>query len=922
MKDFTNPPVADLTLSQPVEELRLADEVLTNQVLNDEIRTTVGDRTIAWERITGMLTAPEPGQLKYVLACGSAALAQLFRLGESAGQLVRDRARLVDLVVCSAWQLTTANTLSTVMTSLVAVGGYGRGELHPHSDVDVLILLNDADKHNAEEPLSGFLALLWDLGLKVGHSTRTIDECSRESERDITVVTTLMESRLLTGSQPLFAAMQTAVMPDRIWPARYFFEAKLREQQARHHRYGDTAYNLEPNIKGSPGGLRDIQMILWVTQRHFGSNNLSELVGHGFLTPGQLRLLQQGREFLWRLRFALHVLTRRGEDRLLFDYQMKIAHLFGYKDATFMLAVEQLMQRYYRTVMDLSRLNEMLLQRFQEEILMNPEVIPEQLTERFQTRNGFLQVANSDVFKQTPSALLELFLLLQQHPELKGVSASTITAIKRNLHLIDDEFRQDPHNHELFMQIISAPEGVTHELRRMNTYGVLGRYIPAFGRIIGRMQYDLFHSYTVDAHTLFVVSNLRRFALSRFDHEFPDCSAIMQSLLNPEIAYLAGLFHDIAKGRGGDHSKLGAVDAESFCLEHGMARYDAHLVAWLVRHHLTLSITAQKKDIGDPNVIHEFSATVGDEQHLDYLYLLTVADVRATNPTLWNSWKAQLLEGLYRLTKQALRRGLTNPIDKDELIAKRKQEAHILLTQAGLSDEKTDLVWSYFTDEYFLRCRPEEIDSHTRLFASQAGDQPTIMIDLMEQAYHGGTALFLFTPQPFYAFATSTAVLDELGLNIVDARIIPLHNQYQLTTFVIIEQSGERISDHARLKLIKSRLTHALTSSPSLPVTVTRRAPRQVRLFDTATLISFTQDDTNCRTIMEIVAGDRPGLLYEVSQILRNHEIGIQTAKVLTIGERAEDVFFITNRSGNPLSADACRKLEADLLSALSDKTM
>ncbi|MAF84354.1 MAG: [protein-PII] uridylyltransferase [Gammaproteobacteria bacterium] len=920
MKDHTNPSAVDLTLSQPVEELRLANEVLTNEVLTSEIRTIDGDKTIAWERITEWLIAPQPEQLKHALACGNAALSQLFLHGESAGRLVRDRARLVDLVVCSAWKLTTGNTLSAA--SLVAVGGYGRGELHPHSDVDVLILLIDADKNNAEEPLSNFLTLLWDLGFKVGHSTRTIAECSHESEQDITVVTTMMESRLLAGSESLFAAMQAAVMPDRVWPARNFFEAKLREQHARHHRYGDTAYNLEPNIKGSPGGLRDIQMILWVTQRHFGTNNLSELVDHGFLTPGQLRLLQQGREFLWRLRFALHVLTKRGEDRLLFDYQIKIANLFGYKDATFMLAVEQLMQRYYRTVMDLSRLNEMLLQRFQEEILMNPEVMPKELTERFQTRNGFLQAADNEIFEKTPSALLELFLLLQQHPDLKGVSASTITAIKRNLHLIDDEFRQDPQNHELFLQIISAPEGVTHELRRMNTYGVLGRYIPAFGRIVGRMQYDLFHSYTVDAHTLFVVSNLRRFALSRFDHEFPSCSEIMRTLRNPEIAYLAGLFHDIAKGRGGDHSKLGAVDAESFCLEHGMARYDAHLVAWLVRHHLTLSLTAQKKDISDPTVIHEFATTIGDEQHLDYLYLLTVADVRATNPELWNSWKAQLLEGLYRLAKQALRRGLANPIDKDELLTQRKHEARILLTQAGLSDEEIENVWNFFTDEYFLRCRPEEIDSHTRLFAREASNQPTIMVDLMEQAFHGGTALFLFSPQQYYAFATSTAVLDELGLNIVDARIIPLHNQLQLTTFVIIEQSGERILDHARLELIKSRLTRTLASSPDIPVTVTRRAPRQVRLFDTAILVSFVQDDVNRRTIMEIVAGDRPGLLCEVGQILRSHEIVIQTAKVLTIGERAEDIFYITDHSGNPLSAAACDELESDLLSALSDTTM
>jgi len=897
---------AEPTLSQPVEELRLATEALA------------GDgKTLAWDRIEALLTAPHLEQLKHALACGSAALTQLFLHGEVAGKLVNARAHLVDLVACAAWRTTVGETLSTA--SLVAVGGYGRGELHPHSDIDLLILLSDADKRVAEEPLSSFLTLLWDLGLNVGHSARTVAECAHEAEQDITVVTTMMESRLLLGSHKLFEAMQAAVSPDRIWPARNFFEAKLREQHARHLRYDDTAYNLEPNVKGSPGGLRDIQMILWVTQRHFGTSKLSELVDHGFLTPGQLRLLQQGREFLWRIRFALHVLTGRGEDRLLFDHQIKIARLFSYKDASYMLAVEQMMQRYYRTVMDLSRLNEMLLQRFQEEILMNPDVTPKDLTERFQTKNGFLQVADSDVFEKEPAALLELFLLLQQHPDLKGVSAYTITAIKRSLHLIDDEFRQDPRNHELFLKIICAPQGVTHELRRMNTYGVLGRYIPAFGRIVGRMQYDLFHAYTVDAHTLFVVSNLRRFALSRFDHEFPLCSDIMQSLQKPEIAYLAGLFHDIAKGRGGDHSKLGAGDAESFCLEHGMTRYDARLVAWLVRQHLSLSLTAQKKDISDPTVIREFAEKIGDEQHLDYLYLLTVADVRATNPELWNSWKAQLFEGLYQLTKQALRRGLATPIDKDELLAQRKKEARTLLTRAGLNDEQIDATWENFTDEYFLRCRPEEIDSHTRLFARSASDRPEVMIDLLEQAFHGGTALFLFAPQECFAFAAATAVMDELGLNIVDARIIPLHSHYSLTTFVVMEQSGDQIQDHARLELIKSRLMRTLMSSTDTLMTVTRRAPRQVRLFETATIVSFTQDEKNSRTIMEIVAGDRPGLLCEIGQVLRNHKIAIQTAKVLTIGERAEDVFYITDNSGNPLSSEACKNLETDLLATLSD---
>jgi [protein-PII] uridylyltransferase len=897
---------ADDTLSQSAEGLRLALEVLGDD-----------HGSINWKRIADILDQPEVGLdiLRHALNCGTAALTQRFLDGENAGTLVRQRARLVDMVVLAAWKTTAADSLKK--SALVAVGGYGRGELHPQSDVDLLILLKNNRKGSVKDPLSHFLALLWDIGLEVGHSARTVQECADEARQDITIVTNLMESRCLAGPEDLCQAMQKAVASDKIWPARSFFEAKLKEQQARHLRYDDTAYNLEPNIKGSPGGLRDIQTILWVTQRHFGTARLDELVDHNFLTSGQLRLLQQGREFLWRIRFALHILTGRHEDRLLFDYQTQIAHLFGYRDAAYMLAVEQLMQRYYRTVMDLSRLNEMLLQLFQEAILMNPAIEAKPLNERFQVKNGFLQITHDDVFVENPSALLELFLLLQQNPEFNGVSATTITSIKRNLNLINDEFRQDPRNHQLFLQILKAPEGVTHELRRMNLYGILGLYIPAFGRIVGRMQYDLFHAYTVDAHTLFVVSNLRRFALTRFDHELPRCSEIMQSLQTPEIAYLGGLFHDIAKGRGGDHSKLGAADAESFCLEHGISRYEARLVAWLVRHHLTLSLTAQKKDINDPEVIREFAEVVGDELHLDYLYVLTVADVRATNPKLWNSWRAQLFEGLYRLTKQALRRGLENPIDKKELLQQRQAEARERLTRSGLDTSQIDAVWEHFTDEYFLRCRPDEIESHTRLFAAHENQGKDVMVDLMEQAFKGGTAIFLFTHQEKFAFATATAVLDELGLNIADARIVPLKEGLSLATFVAIENTGGLIDEQSRLDQIKRQLIHALTTGSKSKPPATRRTPRQVRLFPTETLVTFTAEETNNRTVMELVTGDRPGILSEVGKVLRDKLIIIQTAKVLTIGERAEDVFYITTNEGQPLAEAQCDELKDAIIDAL-----
>jgi [protein-PII] uridylyltransferase len=875
-------------------------------------------RQLNWARLEPAVADPDADltQLRHIYSCCSATLIQLFLDGIPSGQLVRDRARLVDNLIRAAWKRRAAAQLPD--TALVAVGGYGRSELHPYSDVDLLILLDQPSSDGGADAIAGFLALLWDLGLEVGHSTRTLDDCLAACRDDLSAVTTLMESRWLSGPAETVAAMQTIIGPQNIWSDRSYFEAKLKEQQARHARYGDTAYNLEPNVKGSPGGLRDIQTIVWVARRHFGSRDLRALLARGFLTEAQLSLLEEGRELLWRIRFALHVLTGRREDRLLFDHQIRLAKLFGYRDGNYVLAVEQFMQRYYRTVKELSRLNEMLLQRFQEVILMNPEATPEQINERFQSRNGFLILADSGVFRRNPSAILEAFLILQQHQEIKGMSAATITAIKRDMHLINDEFRQDPRNQNLFMQILSATEGVTHELRRMNDYGVLGSYIPAFGRIVGRMQYDLFHAYTVDEHTLFVVSNLRRFALSRFDQEYPRCSEIMQSLPKPEVVYLAGLFHDIAKGRGGDHSELGAVDAESFCLEHGLSQYDARLVAWLVRNHLLLSLTAQKKDLGDPQVIKEFAEAVGDEAHLDYLYMLTVADVRATNPKLWNSWRAQLFEELRSLTLRALRRGLENPLDRQQLLTDRQSEARELLRQENLEESSINAAWARLSEDYFLRCRPKEIAAHTVMLADPQSADKNILVDLREQFSGAGTAVFLFTPQRLFTFAMATAVMDELGFSIADARIVQLPNERSLSTFVLLEADGSAISEPTRLVQLRRRLIAAMEDGSDASLTVTRRAPRQVRMFTTATLVSFGLDSRNQRTVIEIVSGDRPGLLSEIGQILRKHKVSIETAKIMTVGERAEDVFYVTDSKGGALDDAACDQLADALLSSLN----
>jgi [protein-PII] uridylyltransferase len=558
--------------------------------------------------------------------------------------LLYKRAWFTDELLTQAWQKHFKNG----ELCLVAVGGYGRGELHPASDIDILILTGPRIKPAVKKEIEQYLMFLWDMGLEIGHSVRTVKECQNEAKADITIATNLMEARVITGNEKLFVNMQDATGPKKIWSPRKFFEAKWNEQQERHKKYDGSEHNLEPNVKEGPGALRDIQVIDWVAKRYFGATRLSQLVNFGFLTKNEYETLAEGRELLWQVRFALHILNGRREDRLLFDYQRAVAKYFGYESED-NSAVEHFMKRYYKTVKELNRLNEILLQHFQEAIIYaNRKEKIKPLNKRFQIRNDFIEVCNKNIFKNYPIALLEIFLLIQQNPSIKGVRASTIRLIRESRHLIDEKFRNDIGNKSLFMEIIKQADRVGHELRRMHRYGVLSAYLPEFERIDGLMQFDLFHVYTVDEHILFVVRNMRLFNDEKYKEQFPYCRHVLKDIPKLELLYLSGIFHDLAKGRGGSHSELGELDALEFCKRHALPDFDSKLVAWLVRQHLLMSMTAQRKDLSDPEVIQKFAEQVGDIMHLRYLYLLTVADICGTNPKMWNNWKASLLEELFR----------------------------------------------------------------------------------------------------------------------------------------------------------------------------------------------------------------------------------------------------------------------------------
>jgi len=848
---------------------------------------------------------------RHALQAGHQVLQSRFEKGSDAEPLVYARAWLIDQLLTRAF----ARSVVSPQCALIAVGGYGRGELHPHSDVDISVLVPEHVDDTIRASLEQFVTFLWDIGLQIGHSVRSVAECVDEARADVTTATNLMESRLLCGPQALYDQMLAAVGPEQVWPSKDFFAAKLAEQIARHRKFHDTSYNLEPNIKEGPGGLRDIQMIGWVAKRHFGASTLHALVAHGFLSEDEYRALNDGQKFLWNVRFGLHTLAGRREDRLSFDHQRTLAKHFGYSEEGPRLAVEAFMKRYYRTVMELNRLNEMLLQLFDEAILGDVAAAPIPINKRFQTRNGFIEVVHDGVFKRYPFALLEIFLLLAQHQEIKGVRAQTIRLIRSHRSLIDDKFRNDLRCRSLFMELVRQPHGVTHELRRMNRYGVLAAYLPAFGRIVGQMQHDLFHHYTVDEHTLFVVRNLRRMTVPEFAHELPMCSELIQRIPKPEVLYLAGLFHDIAKGRGGDHSELGGDEARAFAHAHGLSEFDTRLLVWLVKHHLLMSTTAQRKDISDSTVVNDFAKVAGNQTALDYLYLLTVADIRATNPTLWNSWKDSLLWELYLATSRAFRRGLDNLLDQNEIVRETRNEALRLLQALGAQQDKIEHVWGKFGDDYFQRYSADRVAWHTQAILQHADrSTPLVLIQSQGQDGRGGTAVFIYTPDRDFLFAAITQALDQLGLNIVDARIFSTHDRYTLDTYTVLEESGAPINNPARLREIVDTVSRCLSKPGPQLAAAKRQVPRQLKQFTIPTQINFSDDPAHARTMMEVVTTDRPGLLAQISQALIKCNVRLKNAKIATLGERVEDIFYITDDQNRALDdPDRRRQLAATI---------
>lgn len=841
-----------------------------------------------------------------------AELLEQFRLGRptapAAARLIRSLCKHVDETLFSLWR----HTGMPDHTALLAVGGYGRGELFPHSDVDVLVLLPPGHTETGDSlrsAIESFITACWDIGLEIGSSVRTVDECVAMALSDVTVQTALLESRYLCGSRRVFNTFRHA--NTQAMDPKAFLRAKTLEMVQRHRKYEDTPYSLEPNCKESPGGLRDLQVVIWVARAAGLGKNWSALAAKGLITPFEVKQLNRNEGLLKLIRARLHLIAGRREDRLVFDLQTAIAESFGYRGTRAQRASEVLMRRYYWAAKAVTQLNQILMLNIEERIEGSQDAPMRPISDKFLERAGMLEVASDDLYQRDPHAILETFLVYQQTVGPKGLSARTLRALYNARDLMDAKFRRDPANRATFMKILKSHEGQTHAFRLMNQTSVLGRYLWVFRRIVGQMQHDLFHVYTVDQHIIMVLRNVRRFFIPEHAHEYPFCSQLAANFDRPYVLYIAALFHDVAKGRGGDHSELGEREARRFCREHGVPRDDAALIEFLVKAHLTMSRIAQKEDLSDPEVIEGFVKLVVDERRLTALYLLTVADIRGTSPKVWNAWKGKLLEDLYRLTLRAL--GGARP-NMDAEVEARKQEARSMLNLASLPPGIQKPLWETLELSYFARHDAGDIAWHTRsLYGDVTTTEPIVKARLSPLGE--GLQVLVYAPDRQDLFARICGYFDSAGFNILDAKVHTTRSGYALDTFQV---TSPQLELHYRdlISFVESKLTAALTATGPLPEPSRGRISRRVKSFPITPRITLRPDERAQHWLLGVSTSDRSGLLYSIARVLARHNINLQLAKITTLGERVEDTFLI---DGSALQQNKMQlQVETELLDAVS----
>ncbi|SDV47482.1 UTP--GlnB (protein PII) uridylyltransferase, GlnD [Chitinasiproducens palmae] len=832
-----------------------------------------------------------------------------FDAGGRADSLARSLAMLADQVLSAAWlQCGLPDD-----AALVAVGGYGRGELAPYSDVDILVLLcTPADEATAAR-IERFIGAAWDLGMDIGSSVRTLDECLAEAQADVTIQTSMLEARRIVGSPDCYARFRAGF--DAALDPRTFFDAKLLEMRQRHAKYQDTPYSLEPNCKESPGGLRDLQLILWIARAAGYGSSWAQLESGGLLTAHEAREVRRNENFLKTLRARLHLLARRRQDIIVFDLQTALAESFGYRTTHQRRASEPLMRRYYWAAKAVTQLSTVLLQNIEARLNPDTSGVTRVLSPRFVEKQRMIEVVDDEVFEREPTAILEAFVLYERTHGVNGLSARTLRALYNARHVMNLAWRRDPRNRRLFLDILQAPHGVTHALRLMNQTSVLGSYLLNFGRIVGQMQHDLYHVYTVDQHILMVLRNVRRFAVPDHAHEYPLCSELIADFERPWVLYVAALFHDIAKGRGGDHSQLGMGDARRFCREHGIGEADSALIVWLVEHHLTMSQFAQKQDTSDPAVLRRFADIVGDERHLIALYLLTVADIRGTSPKVWNTWKGRLLEDLFRRARQVLDGAPTDP--RTEL-RERRDGARALLRLQALPEGVEKRLWDDLDVSYFLRHSSEDIAWHTRaLHDVPEGAGPRVKARPAPQGE--GLQVLIYAKDQPDLFAAICAYFERASLSVLEAHVHTTRRDYALDHFLVVDRdldAGYRdIANLVEKQLCERLLAHAAGEAP-LPTPSRGRLSRLSRAFPIAPRVDLRSDEAGQYYLLSVSANDRTGLLYEIARVFARHHLVLHAARINTLGERVEDTFMIAGRSLG--DARMQLQLETELLRAVS----
>ena len=801
----------------------------------------------------------------------------------SIGKLLKYKSSIVDGVVKNFWD---NNNLNKKNVCLTAVGGYGRSELFPFSDIDILIIVENYNDNKIIKNIENFIADIWYLKNSVGHSVRTVEECISKINEDSVIYTNLLDSRFIIGDKKLYKKLLRNITNKNIWSKNKFLLEKKLEQETRYNKFSNTGYLLEPNIKEGPGGFRDLQTLIWIAKKNFKTNSLFDIYKTDIISKKEYLALLRAQRFLNKTRFLLHYIHEKPEERLYFTSQKNLAELFGF-DVKTNNGIEDYMQIFYKHITNVKQLNEILLKYIEDKMTGPKENYDKKIKEDFYIKKNIVYVKSDEVFIKNPTKIFEIFLLKDAKNNSYEISANTIRYIRENLNLIDNNFRNNPENKKLFFKVFLQKNGVTSSLRKMYDYGVLAAYLKPFSKIVGMMQFDLYHIYTVDEHTLSVLSNTRYMSTLDCKNNYNFIYQIFKKLISPEILYLGALFHDIGKGRKKDHSKIGAFESLKFCESHGMNKHQSEMVCWLVENHLLMSLTTQKRDISDEEVIINFANIVKTQERLDYLYLLTIADIRGTNPDLYTDWKDSLLKKLYLSCKTYLRKN-TFDNKKPGKYHKNLRKTVEDILQNKISKIDFERIWTLVNTNYLRRHSEDEIAWHVELIYKNA---PNNALAIRENKTKGCTELTIYQNIRKNIFSYIASMIDNLNINIVDARIITLNNNQALDTYLLIDENGKIIKDKYTLKFLEEKIRSVLQNSDYKISKVTKRQTQNIASFKSFITVNITKKSDDF--LLEVSALDHPGLLSKICESMDSCNLMVKDAKISTLGEEANDIFVV-----------------------------